>query len=103
MCIRDRQVTAGKGGKKLKVGIRPDNIVAPTVAARGESAPIEVAVDLVEPLGNEVIVHSRLADNSLVFRLPPQHSPESGSKLQVQVELEALHLFDAETELRLST
>jgi len=97
-----RAVTAGKGGKKIKVGIRPDNIVSPSVAARGETAPIEVSVDLVEPLGNEVIVHSRLADNSLVFRLPPQHTPESGAKLQVLVELDAMHLFDAETEQRLS-
>mgnify|MGYP002648424682 CR=1 FL=1 len=97
-----RAVTAGKGGKKLKVGIRPDNVIASGASVRGESAPIEVNVDLVEPLGNEVIVHSRLADNSLVFRLPPQHSPESGAKVQVQVELDALHLFDAETEQRLS-
>jgi multiple sugar transport system ATP-binding protein len=99
---RLRPVTAGKGGKKLKVGIRPDNVIASGASVRGESAPIEVSVDLVEPLGNEVIVHSRLADNSLVFRLPPQHTPESGSKVQVQVELESLHLFDAETEQRLS-
>ncbi|HEX8819805.1 MAG TPA: sn-glycerol-3-phosphate ABC transporter ATP-binding protein UgpC [Archangium sp.] len=97
-----RPVTAGKGGRKLKVGIRPDNIVSPSVTARGETSPLEVKVDLVEPLGNEVIVHSRLADNSIVFRLPPQHSPETGAKLQVLVELESLHLFDAETEQRLS-
>ncbi|WP_257453540.1 ABC transporter ATP-binding protein [Archangium lipolyticum] len=97
-----RAVTAGKGGRKLKVGIRPDNIIAPTVTARGETAPLEVKVDLVEPLGNEVIVHSRLAEHSIVFRLPPQHTPETGAKMQVVVELEALHLFDAETEQRLS-
>ncbi|HEX8538446.1 MAG TPA: TOBE domain-containing protein, partial [Cystobacter sp.] len=97
-----RGVTAGKAGRKLKVGIRPDNIQSPEASARGETAPIEVNVDLVEPLGNEVIVHSHLADNSLVFRLPPQHSPTTGAKLKVLVELESLHLFDAETELRLS-
>ncbi|ATB43782.1 glycerol-3-phosphate ABC transporter ATP-binding protein UgpC [Cystobacter fuscus] len=97
-----RAVTAGKGGRKLKVGIRPDNILSPEATARGETAPIEVSVDLVEPLGNEVIVHSRLADNSLVFRLPPHHTPATGSKLKVLVELDSLHLFDAETEQRLS-
>ena len=59
-------------------------------------------MELVEPLGNEVIVHSRLADNSLVFRLPPQHTPETGAKVPVLIELESLHLFDAETEQRLS-
>jgi len=97
-----RPVTAGKGGRKLKVGIRPDNIISPSATARGETAQVEVKVELVEPLGNEVIVHSRLADNSLVFRLPPQHTPESGAKVPVLIELESLHLFDAETEQRLS-
>jgi len=92
----------GKGGSKLKVGIRPDNVVSPQATARGESATVEVKVELVEPLGNEVIVHSRLAENPLVFRLPPQHMPETGAKMQVVVELESLHLFDAETEQRLS-
>ncbi|MFL5357035.1 ABC transporter ATP-binding protein [Archangium sp.] len=97
-----RAFTAGKGGRKLKVGIRPDNIISPTATARGETAAVEVKVELVEPLGNEVIVHARLADSPVVFRLPPQHSPEMGSKMQVLIELESLHLFDAETEQRLS-
>jgi multiple sugar transport system ATP-binding protein len=97
-----RPVTAGKGGRKLKVGLRPDNMVSPAVAARGETASVEVKVELVEPLGNELIVHSRLAEHPLVFRLPPQHVPETGARLRVVVELEALHLFDAGTEQRLS-
>ncbi|KFA87282.1 ABC transporter ATP-binding protein [Archangium violaceum] len=97
-----RPVTAGKGGRELKVGIRPDHILSPSATARGETASLEVKVELVEPLGNEVIVHSRLAENALVFRLPPQHTPETGAKMAVVIELESLHLFDAETEQRLS-
>jgi multiple sugar transport system ATP-binding protein len=97
-----RAVTAGKGGRKLKVGLRPDNVLPAGAVARGESSPVEARVELVEPLGNELIVHARLGDNPLVFRLPPQHSPDLGEKLQVTVELDALHLFDADTERRLS-
>jgi multiple sugar transport system ATP-binding protein len=97
-----RPVTAGKGGRKLKVGIRPDNILSPSATARGETATVEVKVELVEPLGNELIVHSRLADSSFVFRLPPQHTLDTGAQVQVVLELDALHLFDAETEQRLS-
>ncbi|MGZ3460988.1 MAG: ABC transporter ATP-binding protein [Archangium sp.] len=99
---RLRPVTAGQGGRELKVGIRPDNVVASSATARGETARVEVRVELVEPLGNEVIVHSRMADNPLVFRFPPQLTPETGARLNVLIELEALHLFDAETEQRLS-
>ncbi|RKH09713.1 sn-glycerol-3-phosphate ABC transporter ATP-binding protein UgpC [Corallococcus sp. CA053C] len=97
-----RAATAGKGGRKVKFGLRPDNILAAGATARGETAPVEALVELVEPLGNELIVHARLGDNPLVFRLPPQSTPEPGAKVPVSVELESLHLFDAESELRLS-
>ena len=97
-----RAVTAGKGGRKIKVGIRPDHLLGPEQAARGETATLTPQVEIVEPLGNELIVHSRMGENSLVSKLPPQHTPEPGAKLPVVVELDALHLFDAETEQRLS-
>jgi len=97
-----RAVTAGKGGRKIKVGIRPDNLLSPEQATRGESATLTPQVEIVEPLGNELIVHSRLGEFSLVSRLPPQFTPEPGAKLPVAVELDALHLFDAETEQRLN-
>jgi multiple sugar transport system ATP-binding protein len=97
-----RAVTAGKGGRKLKVGIRPDHLLQSGAVTRGESAQVQARVELVEPLGNELIVHGRLGENPLVFRLPPQHTLEPGATLPVSVELESMHLFDAETERRLS-
>jgi multiple sugar transport system ATP-binding protein len=97
-----RASTAGKGGRKVKVGIRPDHILPVSATARGETAKLNVLVELVEPLGNESIVHSRLGDSSIVFRIPPQDTPETGATLPVSVELDALHLFDAESEKRLS-
>jgi multiple sugar transport system ATP-binding protein len=97
-----RAELAGKGGKKVKVGIRPDNLLQPGQAARGESAPLSTKVEIVEPLGNELIVHSRLGEFSLVSRMPPQNPPDPGATIPVVVELEALHLFDAETEQRLN-
>ena len=97
-----RSVTAGKGGRKIKVGIRPDHILQPGQSARGESAKLDAKVEIVEPLGNELIVHARLGEYGLVFRMPPQHTPEAGATLPVVVELDSLHLFDAETEQRLN-
>ncbi len=97
-----RAVTAGKGGLKVKMGIRPDHLLAPGQTVRGESAPLETKVEIVEPLGNELIVHSSLGEASLVYKLPPQQTPEHGATLPVVVELDALHLFDAQTEKRLN-
>ncbi|MBJ6764685.1 sn-glycerol-3-phosphate ABC transporter ATP-binding protein UgpC [Myxococcaceae bacterium JPH2] len=97
-----RALTAGKGGTALKVGIRPDQLIAGDARARGETAQVEARVELVEPLGNELIVHARLGDNPLVFRMPPRESPATGALLPVAVELDSLHLFDAATERRLA-
>jgi multiple sugar transport system ATP-binding protein len=95
-------VTAGRGGRRVVVGVRPDHLSPAGAPVRGPTASVEVGVELVEPLGNEVIVHARLAELPLVLRLPPVAPPEVGSRLQLQVELDALHLFDAETETRLT-
>jgi multiple sugar transport system ATP-binding protein len=97
-----RTATAGRGGRKLQVGLRPDHLLVEGQATRGPTAPLEVRVELVEPLGNEIIVHGRVGEASLVFRLPPQQAPEPGSPMKVSVELDALHLFDSETEKRLT-
>jgi multiple sugar transport system ATP-binding protein len=97
-----RAETTGKGGKKVKVGIRPDQLLQPSQTARGETATLNAKVEIVEPLGNELIVHSRLGEFGLVFRMPPQNPPDTGATIPVVVELEALHLFDAETEKRLT-
>jgi multiple sugar transport system ATP-binding protein len=58
-------------------------------------------VEIAEPLGDEVIVHARAGEDMVVFRQDPHRMPAIGDRLEVQMELDALHLFDAETERRL--
>jgi len=91
---------AGAGdGRKVIVGIRPENI---REAARGgETARINAKVDFVEPLGHEVIVHGRIGDDVLVAKLDPHRAPEMGSDIGLEIELNAIHIFDAATEQRL--
>ncbi|MDY7227578.1 ABC transporter ATP-binding protein [Hyalangium rubrum] len=97
-----RPMTAGKGGRKIKVGIRPDHLLPAGQSARGEAATLQTKVEIVEPLGNELIVHSKLGEFTLTSRLPPLQTPEVGTTLPIVIELDALHLFDAETEQRLT-
>jgi multiple sugar transport system ATP-binding protein len=96
-----RSMTAKHDGLKVVVGIRPENILETGVEGRGETAPIEAEVEIAEPLGNEVIVHARAGDALLVAKLEPHRVPKLGEKLSLFVELDSLHLFDAETERRL--
>jgi multiple sugar transport system ATP-binding protein len=96
-----------KDGKKLVLGIRPENIrEAGADGARrsqGPVVPIRVVIEFVEPLGHEVIIHGRIGDDLLVAKTEPHHAPQVGDELSLEIELASLHVFDADTEMRLGT
>ena len=48
-----------------------------------------------------MVVHGRAGDETLVFKQDPHLPAVVGSTIEVQLELDALHLFDAGSELRL--
>ncbi len=97
-----RPATRDKDGHKVIVGLRPENLLDPGKPARGETARLTVEVDIVEPLGHEVIVHGHSGDNVLVAKLDPHGAPKMGALVELLVELDALHLFEAVSEQRLS-
>jgi multiple sugar transport system ATP-binding protein len=97
-----RAAAADQDGRKVVLGIRPENIrEAPRDAIRG-TVPITAAVEFVEPLGYEVIVHGRVGDDVLVAKVDPHRSPQMGAQMSLVIEAEAVHLFDAVTEQRLT-
>ena len=93
---------AAGGGREVVLGIRPENVVDAREGGRGPTASLLVEVEFVEPLGDEVIVHGRVGEEVLLCKLGPRRVPEAGSRLDVAIELDKVHLFDAETELRLT-
>ncbi|MCU0886848.1 MAG: sn-glycerol-3-phosphate ABC transporter ATP-binding protein UgpC [Rubritepida sp.] len=84
---------AGEGGRKLILGIRPEHL-------RPGTGGLAFAVELVEPLGGESVLHGRLPDGTpLTAKLPGALHAEGA--LGVIIPLEALHVFDAETGRRI--
>jgi multiple sugar transport system ATP-binding protein len=98
---RLRAALAGKDGLKVVAGVRPENIVPEGRVPRGESVPLQVTIEIAEPLGDEVVVHGRAGEDTLVFKQDPHRPADLGAALEVKLELDALHLFDAATQLRL--
>jgi ABC-type sugar transport system ATPase subunit len=101
------------------VGIRPETL---RPVGDGHSGPgLDVRVDVIEPLGDEVLVHGSveakdvavgagpeeaalLADSvtdrgTFRLRLPPRERPAPGSRLRVAVDPDEVHLFDETTGL----
>ncbi len=93
---------SGDEGRDVILGIRPENVVEAGEGGSGPTASIPVEVDFVEPLGDEVIVHGRVGEAVLLCKLGPHRVPEAGSRLEVAIELDRVHVFDAETELRMT-
>jgi multiple sugar transport system ATP-binding protein len=93
--------TAGREGLPVIVGLRAEHLVEPGRESRGETASIEVEVEVVEPLGHEVIAFGRLGLDLLAAKLEAHRAPRFGERLALKVQLDALHLFEAATEKRL--
>ena len=101
------------------VGFRPEALVP--VGEGRDGLGFEVLVDVVEPLGDEVLVHGSVPAEpasvpsaredeaslggtsaegaSVTLRLPPDQRPPQGSRLRVALAPKDLRLFDARTGL----
>jgi multiple sugar transport system ATP-binding protein len=93
-----RKVT---NGQKVHVGIRPENILAGHETGRGQTGRLQGVVDIVEPIGHQAIVHTRLGNDLLVAAFDSHQMPRVGETIDLVVELDQVHLFDAGTEQRL--
>ena len=86
-----------QGVRSFVVGIRPEHL---TPVAEQAAAAFEGTADLVESLGSEQHVTVALKETAIVVRLPSSPRIERGATLRLAVAPEHLHLFDAETQLR---
>jgi multiple sugar transport system ATP-binding protein len=98
-----RAAAAGRDGTKVVLGIRPENVREASREGSGATVPVTAKVEFVEPLGHEVIVHGRVGDELLVAKVDPHRSPQIGAPVQLVIESDAAHLFDAATERRLGS
>ena len=91
-----REALAPYGGKPITFGIRPEDLY--TDSAKPSSVPIDATVVAVEALGPEVILIASLADGQeIAARLSRGFSAPVGAAIQLSVDLEMMHVFDAES------
>jgi multiple sugar transport system ATP-binding protein len=98
-----RATGAANQGKKIILGIRPENITDSSANVHGETAVVATEVEMVEPLGHEVIIHGRTGEDLLVGSLGSHQLPKVGERIDLVVGLDSIHLFDAATEQRLGS
>jgi len=95
--------TRGQDGRRVVLGIRPENVREPGRSDGGAALqPVTARVEFVEPLGHEVIVHGRVGDLLLIAKVDPHRAPAMGSELAMAMATDAFHLFDAASEQRIA-
>jgi multiple sugar transport system ATP-binding protein len=87
---------------EVTVGVRPEDLRL-AASPRPPSQPaFTAALELIEPVGNEVFVTARFGGFDLTLRLPPQALPAPGAPLELTVAPERLHFFDAGSGKRIN-
>jgi multiple sugar transport system ATP-binding protein len=86
-----------QNSKSVLLGVRPEHII-PENRFDGQAAAVMPAhVEVVEHLGNELLVYIGQNGSTLTARFPSDTGTQAGQNLQVVFDPDNLHLFDEET------
>jgi multiple sugar transport system ATP-binding protein len=90
-------------GKKVVFGIRPEDIHDAEYQPPGITpALVEANVDVVEQMGNEMILYLEQGGTNFIARTDPRTRARVGGRVGMVVDVDNMHIFDADTELSLS-
>jgi multiple sugar transport system ATP-binding protein len=98
------QRLAGSAGRPVTFGVRPEHLTNTWTADNRDGAglvPMEIAVDILEPLGADTLVFSRIGDTEIVSRISSTDNVQAGKKTSVHVDMSRTHVFDKDTGVRL--
>jgi multiple sugar transport system ATP-binding protein len=81
-------------------GFRPEHVQLG--AGRGDALTFTATVEVVEYLGDEQLVHATRKDTPLQAKIPVEVRVRPGNEVTLSIPRDKLHLFDPETEERVS-
>ena len=90
--------TNGHAGRDVIVGIRPEHV---TVGAEASGQRFTVTAEVVDPLGSDTLVMTRLGGNRFWLRISGQSTVQAGDTLDIGISAGMSSLFDGADERRL--
>ena len=88
-------------GRSVVFGIRPENVTNTwTEHSRDGMVPLDVTVDLTEPLGADTLIYSRIGETEIVCRITGAR-PVIGATINLFADMNQMHLFDDESGVAL--
>jgi multiple sugar transport system ATP-binding protein len=87
----DDRIVQAQSPDSVTAGIRPEHL---RLVSESDPARVSAILDVVEPMGNELILYARTDGHELVARVPPAKPPEPGSTIHLGIDSARVHLFD---------
>jgi multiple sugar transport system ATP-binding protein len=84
-----------RAGDRLTLGVRPEAL---RIANGIDEYSFATAVDVLEPLGNEILLNFRAGGVPMVARVDPGVRVKAHENVRLALDPERLHFFDAKTE-----
>jgi multiple sugar transport system ATP-binding protein len=91
---------SGSRPKRAIFGIRPEHVICGETAA-AEPFNTDVQVEVVEPMGSDTLVWSKLEGEEFRFRVDGQSELKHGDTIRIGFDPARASIFDTESELRL--
>jgi len=84
-------------GQVVTLGVRPEDL---RVGATSDSSDLsfDAVVEVVEPLGAEILLDTKAANQQIVARVEPTVKTKSHEKIRLSFIPDRIHFFDAKTE-----
>ena len=85
-------------GQRVTLGIRPEDL---RVAVGGDAGDysFDTVVEVVEPLGSEILLDLKAGPNVIVARVEPTVRAKHQDKMRLALHPDRVHFFDLKTEL----
>ena len=84
-----------EGDHKALFGVRSEDL---SLDVRDEAVSLAGKVYAVEPLGDRTLVDVEIGGQRVIIKAPPTASYTIGEQVRAAVDMERVHLFDAESE-----
>jgi len=86
-------------GKKVILGIRPEDLHENPTQHAVTGASIEAPVEVVEPMGSEINIYIKIGAQTATARIKADSTPEENKVHILDVNMANAHFFDPVTEL----
>ena len=84
-------------GQQVAFGVRPEDVHVATGADSADHT-FDAVVEVVEPLGSEILLDVRVGRGTIVARVDPTVRVKIHETVRLAVNADRLHFFDAKTE-----